>query len=637
VRRALSRCLRRDRNERWRDIGDARLELLTPSQRGEQSSASHAKGRAWLAWALAAICLLVAIVSLAINLTPSRGRAPAIYAGFAAPDGAQFVYNDGPPAVSPDGTQVAFVAANDTGERYLYVRNLHEPGAQRLDGTKGAAWPFWSPDSRSIAYVDGTHLRRIDADGGMSDIICEAEGASGGGDWNEDGIIIFATPFEANFRRQGGIGWVPASGGRPAAATTIDTVTNEFWHVSPTFLPDGERFLFSTRRGIGGENGVAVGSINGGPHRRVLDVTSNAVYVEPGYVLYWRDGALRGQRFDAKSATTTGDPFVVAAQTRFEPDSLAAMFSVSESGVLVFHPGQSATAKSRLELRDRTGEVVGTVGPDGNYYSPRFSNDGAFVAVDSSDVNNNGDIWIYGVTSPAAVRLSFDLADESRPVWSPDGQRVAFLTGKNGMDDVHAKYLRNPAVVDIILEDDRFSLEPTDWSPDGLIIAANRSLSDPGDGGDIIFIDAESGSVEPFSESPFTTEDLRFSPDGLWCLYMSNETGQKNVYLQKLDDPLQRMLVSTHGGDAPRWRSDGKELFYRSLDDQMMSVALPEGPGGPVGTPQALFNLNGRFAAAGDFDVAPDVQTFIVNTLIREKSTTPMSIVINWLSGVDAQ
>jgi len=444
-------------------------------------------------------------------------------------------------------------------------------------------------------------------------------------------VIVFATG------RGVGLSVVDASGGVPTPITTLDRTATEFWHASPWFLPDGERFFFSTRRGVGGVNGVSIGALDGSEPRRILDVDSNAVYVEPGFVLFWRDGALRAQRFDLDTESLIGDPVVVAPRTRYEPAEIVAMYGASPGGVLAFHPGQSATAKSRLLIFDRDGAEIGQIGPDGNYYSPRFSHDGRFVAVDNSGVSNNGDIWIYGVGTTTAIRLTNDPADESRPVWSADDTRIAFLSGKGGPDDVLAKHIGNPAITETIASDPDHFLEPTDWSADGAQIAINRTFQDFDDTGDIALVTTATGEIVPFLESPFMAEDLRFSPDGAWCAYTSNETGRNEVYLQSMADPRNRRVISSAGGDGPRWRDDGRELFYRALDDMLTAVALPEGPEGPTGAPTPLFRLGGRFTAAGDFDITGDGQTILINRLIDDEATPPMSIVLNWLAELNTK
>ena len=630
LRRTIERCLERDRRARWRDIGDVRLELLDADRAASEPAAAPARRAARAPWALAIVAMIIALAAGAMLALDRLGAPPErpIHLQLTPPEGWVFDYRNGPPALSPDGRHLAFVAHDESRTPHVFVRDLARPEARRIEGVRAGAYPFWSPDSRSLGFFDGRHLRRIDIGGGPPDTVCEAAGASGA-TWSRDGVIVFATG------RGEGLSAVDASGGTPRLVTTLDRTTTEFWHASPWFLPDGERFFFSTRRGVGGVNGVSIGSLDGSAPRRVLDVDSNAVYVEPGFVLFWRDGALRAQRFDLDTESLVGDPVVVAPRTRYEPAEIVAMYSASPGGALAYHPGQSATAKSRLLLFDRAGAEIGQIGPDGNYYSPRLSHDGRFVAVDNSGVSNNGDIWIYGVDTTTAIRLTNDPADESRPVWSPDDTRIAFLSGRSGPDDVLAKRISNPAATETIASDPDHFLEPTDWSPDGAQLAINRTFQDFDDTGDIVLVTVATGEAAPFLESPFMAEDLRFSPDGAWCAYTSNETGRTEVYLQSMTDPRNRRVVSSAGGDAPRWRDDGRELFYRALDDMLMAVALPEGPEGAAGAPTPLFRLGGRFGAAGDFDIAGDGQTILINRPIYDEVTPPMSIVLNWMAEIE--
>jgi Tol biopolymer transport system component len=272
------------------------------------------------------------------------------------------------------------------------------------------------------------------------------------------------------------------------------------------------------------------------------------------------------------------------------------------------------------------------VGQPGNFYSPRFSHDGTLVAVDNSGVQNNGDIWIYGVNTSTAIRLTSDIADESRPIWSPEDDRVIFLSGKGGPDNIFAKHLNNLVVEDEIAADKDY-LEPSDVSQDGNYLAYNKSERDKGAGGDIWVMNLVSGKSEPFVESRFRNEDARFSPDGKWMAYSSDETGQMEIFLQTFPKATQRKQVSVGGGFGPKWRGDGKELFYQSLDGMLMSVSFEHGPDAELAAPVPLFKVHSRFdETATDFDVSSDGQTFLINTAIEDDKVSPMSVVINFMN-----
>jgi Tol biopolymer transport system component len=426
---------------------------------------------------------------------------------------------------------------------------------------------------------------------------------------------------------------VPASGGRPVAVTELDLSASEFTHRYPFFLPDGNHFLFLTRRGIGGENGVSVGSLDGMTPKRILDVDSQAVYVEPGYVLYWRDGAVRVHRFALETLDVVGEPFLIIPQTRFEPAENTAHFSASNNGVIVYHQGEGATAKSELLLHDRTGAVIGRVGQPGNFYSPRFSNDGQFVAVDNSGVQNNGDIWIYGVDSPVAIRLTSDPADESRPIWSPDDKRIAFSSSAGGLNNTFIKTIANPAQHEV-LRQELTEHEFADWAaPDGRVSFHRSVEGEQGGPQDLWLHSTQTGEAEAFLESPSHTAFARFLPDTDWFAYVSEETGQPEIYLQSLSHPASKRRISIGGGVNPHWRRDGLEIFYISLAGMIMSIQFENGPEGEASMPTPLFDANTRFEPEQfslDYDVSADGQTFLVNSPIDQDFPAPMSLLLHW-------
>ncbi len=629
-------CLAKDPDDRIQTAHDVKLQLQWISEGGSQVGSPaivsrRLRGRERLAWvtaSLACIVALAAVYGALVRRTPPA-VVPIVQAEFSPPEDAVYTYRSGPPALSPDGRMLAFLALRDE-TRSLWIRDLPRATVRHIPGTAGAAYPFWSPDGQSIGFFDGSYLKRVDVRGASPDIICAADGARGGGTWNREGIILFTGGPLGN----DGLFSVPASGGQPSQVTEIDRSVNEFAHRAPWFLPDGRRFLFSTRRGIGGKNGVSIGNLDGTAPRRVLEVDSNAVFIEPEHVLYWRDGAVRLQRFDVDSETVIGDSVVVARQVRFEPTDTMALFSVSQNGTLAFHPGHSATAKSQLILKDRSGQTVGTVGQPGNYYTPRFSHDGTLVAVDSSGVQNNGDIWVFGVDTPTAMRVTSDPADESRPIWSPEDDRIIYLSGKGGPDSMFAKDLSHLAVEQPVLINDAYTT-PTDCSPDGLLLAFNNAVTE-GQDGNIWLLSLDDGTARPFVESPFTVVNLDFAPDGHWVAYESNETGQREVFVQSFPEATHRRQISVAGGFGPKWRSGGKELFYRAPDGHIMVVAFEDNTYRASAPPVALFKTDSRFPDDGeDFDVTADGQTILINIAIEDHERTPMSVLVNWSESIN--
>jgi serine/threonine protein kinase len=625
--RLVETCLEKDPDERRQSMHDVLLELRWIDE-GKSASAAERPGaprrsRETIAWAVAALALFAAVSAFVfVSRTSETSGTPQRYhLSIPPPEGTRFEYRRGAMALSPDGRQVAFVARDESEDetRRLWLRSLEQGLAQPLPGTEDASAPFWSPDSRSIGFHADGKLKRIDPGGGPPRVVCDADRLRGAF-WGDDDLIVFA-------QHSGPLRSIPASGGEPRSVTRVEA--GEWSHRHPVRLPDGEHVLYFVRTSLGGSNAVKVGSIHEETSKHLLDADSNAVFARPGHIVFWRDEVLRAQRFDLERLELTGDSFPIAPETRFEPDTNTALFSISNGGVLALHPGQDPTSKSRLALRDREGNELQEVGPLGNFYSPRFSRDGLRVAVDNSGVTNNGDIWVYDVSRSGGLRLTFDIADESDPQWSPDGTRVVFVTSKaETEEDIH--------IVDVSgagqprpLVATELSEAPTDWSTDGRWMAFEASAVWPSQR-DIWLYSFENGESRRFLATPFDEYHGQFSPDGRWLAYVSDESGREEVYIRSLPEGSSRWQVSVDGGYGPRWRADGKELFYASRDGNLMSVEVAGGDALTLSTPVALFPIRMRFQFSDHYDVAPDGRRFIVNTALADEGTDPMAILIGW-------
>jgi len=550
-----------------------------------------------------------------------------LFAEILPPEGTVFEYRKGPPAISPDGRTVVFVARGADGTRRIWRREFTQPRARVLEGTEDASYPFWSPDSRSIGFFAEGKLKRLEASGSVPLVLCDAPGGFGGS-WNRSGVILFSPEVRRGLQR------VSASGGSPTEVTQISTAGAESRQRNPFFLPDGKHFLYSSRQAGSGGNAVMIGALDGGAPKRILEADSNAIYVDSGFVLYWQYDALRARPFDPDSLAFTGEPMAIAPETRFEPDSGVAHFTVSTQGMLVYVAGRSATTKSQLVLFDRTGQRKGVVGEPGNYYSPRFSHDGSRIAVDNSGVQNNGDVWILEITRPLATRISFDFADESQPIWSPDDKTVVFFSAQRGTKDLYIKKLGSPGPATPLLESES-SNEPVDWSADGRMIVFEARDQGGGDNADLWFYSVENGTSEAIMKTPYNENEARISPDGKWLACGSNESGRFEVYVQSFPEPGLRQQISSGGGMGPKWRQDGRELYYISSDGRIMAVELAEDPLSQVPAAKPLFEVERRFEDGGDdFDVTSDGQTFVVNTPLTEVTSAPLTLQMNWTAGV---
>jgi Tol biopolymer transport system component len=632
--RLVATCMEKDPDERRQTMHDVLLELRWIAEGGSQAGvpapmAARRRSRERTAWLVAAAMAAAAIAIAVFMLTRSQAGAPAgplsgaVHVVIGPPPGMSFDLRKGAVAISRDGSRVAFVTRNEEGERHMWVRRLDRPEALRLEGTEGAASPFWSPDGRSIAFFAGGRLKRIGEGGGAPDTICPADGLFPSGTWAPDGTIIFS-PGSG-----GAILGVSSGGGRPEEITSFSRAEGEFSHRNPVMLPDGRHFLYNIRSGAREGNSLAVASLDGGEKRILMELDSNVALDPQGWILFWRDEALRAQRFDPGRLELIGDALPVAPGVRYEPDRGYAQFSISANGILAYHSGEGTTARSRLVLYDRDGSERGFVGPPGNFYAPRFSHDGRRVAVDNSGIENNGDVWIYEVGRPGAQRLSSDGADQSDPSWSPDDRKLAYFDAGHGagsVDIVDLSRQSEPA----ILDGDGATLSPDDWHPDGKRILIEITRRGTADQKDLGLLDVESGQVTPWLDTGFEESTGVFSPDGRWVAYQSNDSGRLEVYLQPFPGPGARAQISAAGGAAPRWRGDGREIFYVSPDGRIMAAEVETAAGPEVRVARELFRTEIRFAGEDHFDVSADGRTFVVNSTVDNTTADPMALVLNW-------
>jgi Tol biopolymer transport system component len=625
--RVVRTCLAKDPEDRWQTAHDVMLELKWVAEGGSAAglpapAVARRKNRERVAWVLAAAGIL-GTVGLWLFPPRSGGNAEPVKASLLPPSGASLVRRAGPFALSPDGRRLVFVARRE-GKTMLWARPLDADEAQVLPGTEGASFPFWSPDGRSLGFFAEGKLKRVEARGGTPETLCDAAGL--GGTWNRDGVILFAADYGRAISR------ISASGGSPVSATRLRA--GEQTHAHPFFLPDDRHFLYAVGTGASAPflESVFVGALDGGEPKRLLASNSNAAYVDPGYVLFWRERALRAAAFDPARLRLTSEPFVVASDVMVSPGEATAAFAVSSRGVLVYQRGGTAAELSQLVWFDRSGKALDSLGPPAFYYRPSLSHDGRRVAVDKSDLLNKGDIWVYEAIGGAGTRVSFDPADESAPLWSPNDDRLLFFSLKSGTRDLYQKSLETGAPAQPVLASPGEKL-PLDWSADGRFLLFLSYVESAGrTQPDIWFFSFADGKARPFVTSPVHEEDGRFSPDGRWVAYTSDESGQFEIYVRPFPDPGARRQVSTRGGAMPRWRADGRELFYIAPDNELMSVPVKTGEVFEAGAPMPLFETQIRAAPAWpQYDVSSDGQRFLINTMTEAAAERePITLVLDW-------
>jgi Tol biopolymer transport system component len=639
----LRHCLQKDPKRRLHEIADARFEIdeilaeePEASVHGASTPAKRRGRRAALSVGAAAAVVTVAAAAVVMfNVGGTReGDQPSYEFQVDPPDGGVFGIGTITgatavpyPALSPDGRYLAFIAIGEDRRQLLWIRPLDSKLAQPVPGSEGAAVPFWSPDSRYVGFFAGRKLKTVPVSGGPPQTLCDVIDDSGAtGSWNQDNVIVFSSGT-AN----PGISRVPASGGQPVAITTLNSSREETGHLWPHFLPDGRHFLFFAQsRDISASehDGVYIGSLDAEEPKRILNGAIEAYYASPGYLLFKRDQNLMAQPFDAGRLEPAGDAFSIADQVAGNSANGKVALSVSDAGIIAYRTGLSLIDR-QITWLDRAGNRVGIVGPLGDYRALELSDDGKRLALTRLS-DGSADIWLLDLARGVPTRLTFDPAVDNAPVWSPDGSRVAFRSQRNEKTQLYQK-LASGVGDDDPLPNVAGIAFTHDWSSDGRFIVYGTL----GQGtGEDLWVLPLSGDQKPFGflTTPFSETQARLSPDGRWLAYSSNESGRIEVYVQSFPKPAGKWQISTDGGAQPRWRGDGKELYYLS-STRVMAVPITAAAGLEVGsaTPlfDATFSTNPLRFGATEYDVAADGQRFIVSAF-TEARNTPLTIVVNW-------
>jgi Tol biopolymer transport system component len=596
--------------------GEEATSLPMDASPSQHAGARAYPGRVWMivsAVLLLGLLLALPIVVKYLRLTPSAAPTVTRFT-IAAPEKATTIEA---PELSPDGRNLVFAAVVE-GRRNLWLRPLGSLTAQPLPGTEGVSGPpFWSPDSRSLGFAVGGELRKLDLAGGAPQTLCRLPSGVTifGGTWNRDGVILFSG--------NAGIYRVPATGGEPALALRSD---QPGLYRLPVFLPDGRHFLVR-RTPTQGTAEIHLAALDSQETTRLLAAESQACYAN-GHLFFARAGALHATPFDADSLKLTGEPFVVADKVRVAGSPNRGHFSVSDNGGLVYDPN-TLTDSQQLTWVDRAGKPLGTVGPPGEYEYPRLAPDGKRVVVGRLDPQTRTrDIYVIDLARGAGSRLTFDPGEDRLPVWSPDGSRIAWSANREGAFQIYQKLADGVGPEELLRKEDVF-ISPSSWPADGRFLLYNRA--DPKTSQDLWVLPlAGDRQPSPFLHTPYRETSGRFSPDGRWIAYTSDDQGRPEVFIKAFPDLGGKWQVSSGGGAQPWWRSDGRELYYLSADGKLMAVEVKPGGSFEAGAPRALFELAPVRSGASSYGVTAAGDRFLFVTAREEAASLQFTVVTNW-------
>ena len=625
--RVIERCLSTDPDDRWQAAADVGWELT--SLEPEKPPARLNRER-WI-WA-GAIALLIGIAAETWFKAPAPSESAPLRFTVPPPENGRFLADLGPmlstaastsvttPVISPDGRTLAFLATVEEQTR-IWIRPLDSDSPRVLAGTEGVQWPpFWSSDSRSLAFFAESKLKRIAIAGGPPQTICDVSAGAGAGSWGSKGVILFS--FGPTLYR------VSADGGAISEIRQPDRSRGEDGVGFPEFLPDGDRFFYIAVVKDQGGNRVYLGSLSSPESTFLTQGNSRLVHASPGHVMYVRERTLLAQRFDDRAGRLEGDVAPVAENVDyFSPIGIAA-FSVSSNGVLAYHASDST---AQLTWINRAGVQTGTVAGIASYQSVRLAPDGKRLAFDRAEQRTNAmDVHVFDLTRGTDTRVTSATGTEYAPIWSPDGRRLVFAWDKDAAPYLHQLVLDSGAAAEPLVRPSGAVHIPGDWHPDGMRIAYEKTDSVTASD---VWILPLTGERTPtaFVKTRFNETAPRFSPDGRWIAYVSDEAGERDVYVRPFPGPGEAHRISTGGGSHPRWRRDGKELFY-VVGQRVMAVPVSTTASFHAEVAKVLFDR--KPARIIDFDVAADGQSFLINSEVSGPETKPMNIVVNWMAAL---
>jgi len=623
--RLVSRCLAKDPEDRWQSARDVAAELKWVAQGGSQVGlpvmvSTRRRSREQLAWAAAGAAAIVAMGFAVAWVRRAPEPPPVVRFQLVLP---AILQNASPPTVSPDGRNIAF-AADNGGQRMIWVRPLDSLDPHPLPGTEGVYRPFWSPDSRFVGFIAGGKLKKVDISGGPPETICDVASSGGDGSWSPEGVILYDGTVNDPLRE------VPAGGGisKPVVldADKPGGTPSSGW---PEFLPDGKHFLYTVNASAT-ELTLKVGELGSTNSKTLFQTTTRVQYAAPGYLLFVRDRTLVAQKFDPNSLTLQGDPTPIGEGLGTDTVGLAS-FSVSRTGVLVYRGGE--LTGSRLVWIDRNGKETPALDAAADYHDTWFSPDRSRLVYDITADGGQNDIWIRDIVRGVSSRFTFGPTTNVNAIWSPDGRRIVYTSREKGPGNLLIKDASGTKDPEPLLVDANEKYV-SDWSPDGkYVLVTWRGTDGAGWNISALTMDGDHKMI-PLVKTKFNEMWATFSPDGKYIAYQSNESGRYEIYVQEFPDARNKWQVSTEGGQEAFWRADGRELFYRTAR-QIIGVPVQMGAGFVAGTAAAIVDT--RFSssiARGLYRPSPDGQKFLVLAPRAAQADTPASVVLNWTTAI---
>jgi len=615
-------CLAKDPDERWQSAYDVMLELQWVRDARSQIAGgvvAPPPRRNRLAWSVAAAAAIAAAILAVAYVRAPRATAPPLRTTIAAPAGVVPTFNDDDCAsltISPDGRYATFTANGADGKPMLWLRPLDgEP--RPIAGTETAAFPFWSPDSRFIAFFAEEKLKKVDLTGGVPVSLCDASGGRPGS-WNADGTIIFSPSWHSPIYK------VSAAGGAATPVTKLEA--GETTHRWATFLPDGNHFLYMAGTHSSGTqsetNAIYAGTLDRSDRKLLLHARSNIVYAA-GYLLYARDTTLVAQPFDPSRLELTGDPVPIVKDVQYVIETFFSIFSVSRQGTLLYvgaSPGRSV-----LHLYDRSGKDLRTIAESDTYRAMAVSPDGKRLALTIADHTTGvRNIWIQDVERNVPTRFTFATSERDNPLWSPDGKRLAY-TGALVDGNLFIRDVDGTGAEELVYHHPALRA-PTGFSPDGkeILFTVNDNFGKTAE--DVWMVDVARGTgARPIVRTAARESGAVFAADGQWICYSSNETGKYEVYLMHYPNAGGKVQVSSNGGTGPHWRSDGRELLFLGPETKVFGVPVEMQGGVPqFGKATPLFALGDAVFS----DYTPDHQRWYVAKPVAWNPV--MNVVTNW-------